>query len=143
MSTRTSKEIQTDFFNLVKDSPLATSINGGVYRHGMRPRDSKMEDVTVSFVSGLPNQLQTGVIALCIFVPDIDPYGNGVYVENCQRTLVLERVAQDWIDSYPARNMDYILRLQDTIATVEDATIKQHFVSVMIHYDLFTEYNNQ
>lgn len=139
MSTRTAKEIQTFFYDLIKASPLATAINGGVYRHGLRPRDSKLEDITVSFVSGLANQMQTGVIAICIFVPDIDPYGNGVYVENGARTQALERVAQDWLDSNPANGSDYALRLQDTITTIEDAEIHQHFVSVMLHYNLFTE----
>lgn len=141
MSTRTSKEIQGDFLRLVKASPMADIINGGVYRHGMRPRDSKLEDITVSFVSGMASQMQTGIIALCIFVPDIDPYGNGVYVEDGARTEVLERAAQDWIDSNPASGMDYALRLQDTITTVEEPDTKQHFVSVMLHYNLFTDYH--
>lgn len=140
MSTKTAKEIQTDFFDLIKASPLAQAISGGVYRAGLRPRDSKLEDITVSFVSGLANQMQTGIIAICIFVPDIDPYGNGVYVEDMARTLVLERMAQDWLDTNPARNTDYRWRLQDTITTVEDTEIKQHFVSIMLHYNLFTEH---
>ena len=139
MSTRTAKEIQTFFLDLIKASPLATAINGGVYRRGYRPRDSKLEDITVSFVSGLANQMQTGIIAVCIYVPDTDPYGNGVLVEDGARTEVLERVAQDWIDSNPANGSDYALRLQDTITTVEDVEIHQHFVSVMLHYNLFTE----
>lgn len=140
MSTKTAKEIQTDFFDLIKASPLAQAISGGVYRAGLRPRDSKLEDITVSFVSGLASQMQTGIIAICIFVPDIDPYGNGVYVEDMARTLVLERMAQDWLDTNPARNTDYRWRLQDTITTVEDTEIKQHFVSIMLHYNLFTEH---
>lgn len=140
MSTLTAKEIQTFFFDLIKASPLATAVTGSVYRHGLRPRDSRLEDITVSFVSGLANQMQTGVIAICIFVPDIDPYGNGVFVENGARTQVLERAAQDWLDSNPADSTDYSLRLQDTITTIEDAEIHQHFVSVMLHYNLFTDY---
>lgn len=139
MSTLTAKEIQTFFFDLIKASPIATAVNGSVYRHGLRPRDSKLEDITVSFVSGLTNQIQTGVIAVCIYVPDIDPYGNGVYVEDGSRTATLERIAQNWIDSHPAGTSDYYLSLQDTIATIEDEQIHQHFVSIMIHYDLFNE----
>lgn len=139
MSTLTAKEIQTFFFDLIKASPLAAAVNGGVYRHGFRPRDSKLEDITVSFVSGLPNQIQKGIIAICIFVPDTDPYGDGVLVEDGGRTETLERVAQDWLDSNPANSTDYSIRLQDTITTVEDAEIHQHFVSVMLHYNLFTE----
>ena len=139
MSTKTAKEIQTDIFDLIKASPLANAISGGVYRAGLRPRDSKLEDITVSFVSGLPNQIQTGIIAICIYVPDIDPYGNGAFVEDGARTELLERLSQNWLDTIPARSTDYVLRLQDTITTIEDEEIKQHFVSVMLHYEYCSE----
>ncbi|MBQ9546756.1 MAG: hypothetical protein IJU90_05670 [Bacteroidales bacterium] len=137
MSAKTAKEIQGDFLAMVKASPLAEAINGSVYHAGLRPRDSQLEDITVSFVSGLTNQIQTGVIAISIFVPDIDPYRNGVYVEDMFRTSALERITQDWIDNLPETNTNYELRLQDTIATINEPTLKQHFISIMLHYKLF------
>lgn len=139
MSTLTSKEILGDFFAMVKASPLASAVNGGVYLNGTRPRGSKNEDITVGFVTGIANQMQTGVIAICVYVPDIDPYQNGVLVEDMGRTLVLERMAQDWINSHPEASTEYFLRLQDTITTVEDEPIHQHFVSIMLQYKLMNE----
>lgn len=139
MSTLTAKEIETFFLDIVKASPLATAVSGEGYRRDMRPRDSRLEDITVGFVSGMTDQIQTGVIAICVYVPDIDPYGNGVMSEDGRRTAQLERMAQDWIDSKPTRGTDYRIRLQDTITTVEDEPIHQHFVSIMLRYDLFNE----
>lgn len=139
MSTLTRSEILDFFYNLLKNSTLKSAVNGGLYRLGSRPRDSKKEDIVVGFVSGLANQFQTGVIAICVYVTDIDPYDNGVLIEDMSRTLVLERVAQNWVDSHPEIGSDYFLRLQDTITTVEDEPIHQHFVSIMLHYTLFNE----
>lgn len=139
MSTLTAKEIQGDFLAIVKASPLATAISGAIYRDGLRPRDSRLEDITVAFVSGLTNQIQTGVIALCIYVPDIDPFGNGILVEDGARTDALARVAQSWLDGNPAADTNYLVTQQATITTLPAADINQHFVSVMLQYRLFNE----
>ena len=161
-TSKTAKEIQGDFLNWVKSAPIITDqntrralpytlpfvlgaggmadcVSGGVYRQGLRPRDSRLEDITVGFVAGVPDQIQTGTIAICIYVPDIDPYENGVLVEDMQRTAQLELVAQDWYDSIHtlAIGQGYNLSLQDTITTVEDEPIQQHFVSVMLNYKYY------
>lgn len=134
---KTAKEIQTDFLALVANSPMAKSISGKVYRKGYRPRDSQLEDITVAFVSGLPTQIESGVVAICIYVPDIDSFDNGVLVEDGTRTDELEKMCRNWIDTNPASGTDYTIELQTTIATVEDEAIHQHFVSLMIKYRHF------
>lgn len=161
-STKTAKEIQSFFIHMLKEAPIVTDqhsghvlpyplpfrlgggtmadcVSGEVYRQGLRPRDSRLEDITVGFVTGVPNQVQTGVVAICIYVPDIDPYDNGVLVENMERTAQLEAIAQDWYDSIHtlAIQSGYNLSLQDTITTVEDEPIRQHFVSIMLKYKYF------
>ena len=161
-TAKTAKEVQGDFLRMIRELPITTDqhtsnalpytlpfvlgagtladcISGSVYRQGLRPRDSRLEDITVGFVAGVPTQIQTGVVAICIYVPDIDPYDNGVMVENMERTAQLELVAQDWYDSIhtPALALGYNLTLQDTIATVEDEPIQQHFVSIMLKYKFF------
>ncbi|MBQ9639113.1 MAG: hypothetical protein IJV22_06125 [Bacteroidales bacterium] len=140
MGAKTAKEIQGDFLAMLQVSPLAEAISGSVYRAGLRPRDSRNEDITVALVSGLADQIQRGVVAICVYVPDSDPYNNGVLVEDMKRTADLERIAQDWVDTFPERGTDYVLQLQDTITTVAEESIHQHFVSIMLHYRLFTEY---
>ena len=134
---KTSKQVQGDIYQLLKDSTLYTMISGEVYRQGYRPRDSRKEDAVVIFTTGLPNQIQTGVVTVNIFVPDIDPYDNGVWVEDGERTERVERLAQEWVDSLTTEVSCYKLKLQQTIYTEEEAEIKQHFVVVKLKYEYY------
>ncbi|MBR5282852.1 MAG: hypothetical protein IKU22_08765 [Alistipes sp.] len=134
---KTATQIQGDVYQLLKNSTLCSMISGDVYRKGMRPRDSKLEDAVVIFTTGLPDQIQTGVVTINIYVPDIDAYNNGVMVENGLRSSQLELLAAEWVDSLKAGVSNYKFRLQQTIYTEEDAAIKQHFVVVKLHYRYF------
>lgn len=134
---RTSRQIQGDIYRLLVDSTLSAMISGGVYRAGMRPRDSRLEDAEVRFTTGLAGQVQTGVVTVNIWVPDIDPWGNGVLVEDSERTEQLEAAAQEWFEAVRASETDYNFRLQQTIYTEEEPYIKQHFVVVRLAYELF------
>lgn len=136
---KTGKEVQGDVYQLLKESTLYTMISGDVYRNGYRPRDSRLEDAVVIFTAGLPDQIQTGVVTINIFVPDIDPYDNGVLVEDGERTAELERLAQDWVDRLSAEVPSYDFELKSTIYTEEEAAINQHFVVVKLGYRLFDD----
>lgn len=141
MSIKTDKEIQGDFLAMVKASPLAEAVNGSVYRasadSSYRPRDSKNEDIEVILTKGFTEQVQEGVITILAYVPDADPYDNGVLVEDGARTAQLARVAQDWIDSCPERGTGYALDQQDTIVSIACPEINQHAVSVQLHYEFY------
>ena len=134
---KTGKQVQGDIYQLLKDSTLYTMISGDVYRNGYRPRDSRLEDAVVIFTAGLPDQIQTGVVTVNIYVPDIDPYDNGVFVEDGQRTEELERLAQAWVDSLTAEVSCYKFKLMQTIYTEEEADINQHFIVVKLGYEYF------
>ena len=134
---KTSKQVQGDIYQLLKDSTLYTMISGEVYRQGYRPRDSRKEDAVVIFTTGLPNQIQTGVVTVNIFVPDIDPYDNGVWVEDGERTERVERLAQEWVDWIYDNVTDYGIELKETIRTEKEPDIRQHFVVVKLKYRLF------
>ena len=134
---KTGKQVQGDIYRLFKGSTLYTMISGDVYRNGYRPRDSRLEDAVVTFTAGLPDQIQTGVVTVNIFVPDIDPYKNGVLVEDGQRTEELERLAQAWVDSLTAAVSCYKFKLMQTIYTEEEAEINQHFIVVKLAYEYF------
>lgn len=133
---KTGKQVQGDIYRLFKGSTLYTMISGDVYRRGYRPRDSRLEDAVVIFTAGLPDQIQTGVVTVNIFVPDIDPYDNGVFVED-GRTEELERLAQAWVDSLTAAVSCYKFKLMQTIYTEEEADINQHFIVVKLGYEYF------
>lgn len=137
MAALTAKQIQGDVYTFLKDSVLCSMISGDVYRNGLRPRDSGKEDAVVIFTTGLPDQIQTGVVTVNIYVPDIDPYGNGVLVEDGRRTAELESLAAEWVESLSAGLSNYRFRLQQTIYTEEDADIRQHFVVVKLRFEYF------
>ncbi len=134
---KTGKQIQGDIRRLLMDSTLYTQISGEVYRNGYRPRDSRMEDAVVTFTAGLPGQIQTGVVTVNIFVPDIDPDDNGTWVEDGRRTEEVEKLAQAWADSLTAEVSCYKFSLQQTICTQAEPDINQHFVVVKLKYEYF------
>lgn len=134
---KTGKQVQGDIYRLLRDSSLSLRISGEVYRYGYRPRDSRKEDATVRFTTGLPDQIQTGVVTVNIFVPDIDPDDNGTWVENGERTEQLEKLAQDWVDSLTAEVSCYKFKLQQTIYTEAEPSINQHFIVVKLKYEYY------
>jgi hypothetical protein len=132
---KTGKQIQSDVLALLKSSTLPSIISGKVYRKDCRPRDSKAEDAIVIFTTGLPGQIQTGVVTINIYCPDIDPYENGVLVEDGQRCETLEKAAADWVNSLTAAVSNYKFKLQQTIYTEEEPEIQQHFIVVKLQYE--------
>lgn len=138
---KTEKEIQSDFFAMVKSSPLASAVSGSVYRatksESLRPRDSVLEDIEVILTVGYTEQVQEGTITILVYVPDVDPYNNGVKVENGARTSAIARVAQNWIDSCPDAGTGYEFEQRDIIESVSIPEINQHAVSIQINYKFF------
>ncbi len=71
-------------------------------------------------------------------MPDIDPYQNGVLVENGARTAKLEEAAAAWVESLTVDTTDgYKFTLRDTITTAEDNEMHQHFVVVRLYYNYY------
>lgn len=134
---KTAKQIQGDVYQLLKDSTLYTMISGEVYRKGYRPRNSQLEDAVVIFTTGLPTEIQEGVVTVQLFVPDIDPFDNGVLVEDGQRSEALEKAAAEWVESLTTAVSNYRFKLQQTIYTEEEAEINQHFIVVRLRYRYF------
>lgn len=134
---KTAKQIQGDVYTLLRDSTLCSMISGGVYRNGLRPRDSRLEDAVVTFTTGMPDQIQTGVVTINIFVPDIDPYENGVMVEDTERTEEVETLAQSWVDSLTCDVSNYRFKLQQTIYTEAEPQTNEHFVVVKLRYSYY------
>jgi hypothetical protein len=137
---KTAKQIQGDIIGLLRGSHLANAVNGEVYRFGYRPRDSSKEDIIVVFTTGVPDQIQTGIVTLNIYVPDVEDEatGDGSMLENGRRCEALEVAACEWAESLTADKSDYRFSLQHTVYTEEEPDIKQHFVAVKLKYELLT-----
>lgn len=134
---KTGKQIQGDIYRMLKASKIASVISGKVYRNGTRPRDSRLEDAIVIFTTGIPDEIQEGVVTINIYIPDIDPYSNGVMVEDGERAEELELLADEWVKSLTAKHSCYKFRLMQTIYTEDDASINQHFVVIKLQYSYY------
>lgn len=133
----TSKQVQTDVYNILRSSALARALSGEVYRAGYRPRDSRKEDATVIFTAGLADEVQTGVVTINIFVPDIDAFADGTFVENGERTAQIEALAAQWVDTLTAGSSRYLFTLQSAIFTMPDEDLRQHIVVVRLNYKYY------
>ncbi|MDL2310130.1 hypothetical protein LJC39_03325 [Parabacteroides sp. OttesenSCG-928-B22] len=136
--TKTGQQVEDDIYGMVKNSPLALLINGEVYKFGMRPKDSTKEDAIVKFVQGYDNQIQSGTVVVNLYVPDFDPYENGVLVRDIERCTELEVVANEWAESLTAEKSNYKFKKAQTIYTQEEPEINQHFVSIRLRFRLTT-----
>lgn len=134
---KTGSEIQGDVYSMLLESGLASMITGKVYRNGYRPRDSREEDAIVTFTAGLPDQIETGVVTVNVYVPDIDPYGDGVHVKDGARCEAIERAAAEWVASLTASVSNYRFGLNQTIYTERDYETHQHFIVIRLGYKYF------
>lgn len=132
----TSKSVQRDIFNALRDSDLARGVSGRVYYDGTRPRDSRLEDIEVVFTYGTTDgQLAQGVVTILVYFNDIDPFDNGVTVEDIERAVELEALCADFVSSIRETLTQYKIGLQQAILTQEQIETSQHFVSVRLTYE--------
>lgn len=122
----TAQQLEDHLYALVK--AYAWQVSGSVYHGGLRPRDSKLEDITVSYVSGLAGDVQSAILYVDIYVPDIDPYGNGVLVQNMARTSALEVTAAAFAATLTGGQFKW--ELYGNIHSTEVEEIKQHAVVI-------------
>lgn len=133
---KTAKEIQEDVIDLLKGSTLREQVTGGVYSGGLRPRDSRLEDIEVIFTLGNPGQIESGVVTINVFCPDV-PEGltPGARVENARRTREIERLLAEWVETLtPATTGGYLFTQANTILTLPEEETDQHFTSVKLKF---------
>jgi hypothetical protein len=136
--TRTGRQIEDGLYEMLKGSAFAETISGGVYKYGLRPKGSTLEDAVVKFVEGHDGDIQRGTVLVQIYVPDVDPYGDGILRENKQRTRELETAAAAWAESLTADRSDFLFSKAQTVHTQEAPEIGQHFVAVRLRYRVTT-----
>jgi hypothetical protein len=132
--SRTGGQIENDIYDFLCGSALAGEISGNVYHDEMRPKDSNLEDITVKFIDGGDGQIQTGKVAVNLFVPDIDVYGDGILRKHKGRCDELEAEANEWVEQIRRGGSDYWFEKSMTIKTMKHYDIPQHFISIMLSY---------
>jgi hypothetical protein len=139
---RTGTQALADVYQYIKGSALAEMVSGGVYYAGTRPRDSKLEDIVVGYLAGVPADLQQIVVNINIFVPDIDPWQNGVLTPNIGRLKEIEDEAALWVLSLDVASTSgqYQVSLYDNIHSGEATGIGQHYVNVQLRLRYWSNY---
>lgn len=133
---KTGQQIENDIYTMLEGSVLAAEISGKVYKFGLRPKDSVTEDAVVKFVEGEGVQVVNGTVVVNIYIPDIDPYNDGMYVRDVLRCEQVEAKAGEWVEALTADKSNYLFRIAQTIYTEDEPLIKQHFVSVRLKFNL-------
>lgn len=133
---KTGLQIEGDIYRWFKEeSLLNTYAIGGIYRGGMRPLDSRKEDIVVMFTYGTSAQVQTGIVTINVFVPDV-AFNMGNMVANGARCETFEAYAAEDVERLKKAGMDYRFSLSEAIHTNHDDEIHQSFVVIKLQYQL-------
>jgi hypothetical protein len=132
---KTGSNIEQDFYDILKSqTELPSIISGDIYKGGMRPLDASTEDAVIVFVSGLDGQIQTGILVVNIYVPDVVVDGRSF--RNSARCRELENSLDQVIQQI--NDPRYDLSLDDMVQTYPEDEIKQHFVNAKLKFRLIT-----
>ncbi len=138
MINKTGQQIEKDIFRMFRESGIPARLRGGVYRYGMRPKDSAAEDAVVRFTGGVPDRIQTGSATINIYVPGVDVYGDGIVRCDNERCEDIEVAVNGWINSLTSIRHGYRLALERIVATEREPESGQYFVAVRLKCFLIT-----
>lgn len=135
----TQTDIENAVLALIDNSNLAQGVTGVVCLAGQRPVNSQAEDIVIIFTDGLPGQTQVGTLTLNIYIPDVDPWDNGIFIKDRQRVAEIENLCRQWLTNINAATHNHCFRFYPkmTIATMAEPEINQHFVSVKLGYEYY------
>lgn len=135
MAVKTEEQVERDFYTFIKGSELGKAIKGTVYRSEMRPNDVDTEDLVIKFLAGLDEQIQSGVVILNLYVPDI-AYQNGRKVIDHKRIGELQELINSFVEDNP--ETEYWMQKDTTPTTMKNEEIEQHFIYVRIKFNRVT-----
>lgn len=132
---KTGTEIEEDVYLMLCRSGLNRVLRGTVYRDGMRPINSQSEDAVIKFLAGLDNQVQSGVVILNIYVPNIDA-GTGYKVKDVARCKALEKSVHELIQGLTIQ--EYDLSFDGIPQAFEVEGLEQYFINVRLNFRRIT-----
>lgn len=133
---KTEQQIERDFYTLIVNSPLGEAVNKRVYRDGMRPANATTEDLVIKFLSGIDEQVQTGVVILNLYVPDVACSESGIKVKDAARIAVLEELILSFVNDNT--DTEYWLQTDGTPTSMFNEEIKQHLIYSRIKFNRIT-----
>lgn len=133
---KTATQIEKDVYRIVKRC-VKDFIGGEVYRKGMRPKDSRKEDCSVVFSSGLEGQKQTGEVYVHIYIPYVNASNSSALIPNLPRIGELELKLIELLKEL-GKDGEYFFEYRNTPDTIELDDILQSMLSALIKYQRYT-----
>lgn len=131
---KSSLDIQKQFIDLIRGTQLAEEVTGRIYHAGHRAKDSVLEDIVVTFTTGVPAEIEEGVVTIHVYVSDISP---NVY--DGERMMLLMHLSNEMVEEINDLNSDYFVELANNIHMMEDFESDQHLIVIRLRYKY---YNN-
>lgn len=132
---KTQNEILTDFYQVIKDSPI-DALNGGIYKK-TRPTASDLEDCVFHIIPGFNAKfLQDGGLFVKIFYLDTEE--NNTYSEDDLNGQAKERLLFDLSEDL-IRMPHYSFQIQSRETYTEkviDDEIHQHYAVLKINFKI-------
>ena len=120
-------------YRLMKASALAAEIDGDVYRHGMRPRDAKSEDIVVRLVSGNLAQRQEGVVEILVYVSQLSVGSRTNKVDDLARIQWICDMIRETIEGHDNPRVRLSINEEPTLTSLPER--KQTKVKVKLEYN--------
>lgn len=121
-------DIRDDIYAYIKKTSLATAINGKIYTD-KRGRNSQLEDVYIRVSAATFGQVQTAIVEVHIYVPNILRHSDSV--RDTARERELARIAAD-VFAYHHDGLWTIKMESQTVMEVEG--IQQHDIICSLYY---------
>lgn len=128
---KTEKQIEKDVFSVVR-AAVSDFISGKVYRKGMRPDDARGEDIVVSFLAGTNQQIQSGIVNVNAYVPDVTAKGYSKKVQDIKRLDAIEQHIVAVFENIV--NEEYDFAIDDTPVTDSVEGIEEHFINFRVKF---------
>lgn len=136
MARKTEIEIEEMVYNALEPF-FVGKISGSLYKSGIRPLDSNLEDAVILVGNTNAEQIQTGRARIHIYVQDIDN-GSGRLVPDKDRLTELSGITDEVITVLNGADLDYSFGLAQATGTLAEPEIKQHFVNISMEFDCIT-----
>ena len=133
---KTENQVERDFYGFVCNSTLGKAVSGKVCRSGMRPANADSEDIVVKFLAGLDEQIQSGVVIINVYVPDI--LDGGRKVKDFGRIGTLESLIAEFVQDVNFSPQDYDgyrIETDGTPSSMQVEGIEQHVIYARIKFN--------
>jgi len=135
---KTSEEVEADIYAALKNSSIKDLISGKIYLNGTRPLDARTEDGVITFLSGIDIQVQTGIVNVNIYVPNINNgQSKGLKIKDVKRCKEISMALQSFQLSIRILG-EYYIELDSMIKTFEADEIEEYFVNCRLKFKRIT-----